>query len=44
MSAVHFLLSRQVPAFHPERISALPVGPAAAKDIPGMDIELTPRC
>lgn len=44
MSVVHFLLSRQVPASHPEQVSALPGGPAAAKDMPAVKTELTPRC
>lgn len=44
MSADRFLLSRKVPASHPEWVSALPGGPAAAKDISVLETELTASC
>lgn len=44
MAVVLFPLSRQVAASHPEQASGLLGGPAAAKDILAMEIELIPRC
>lgn len=44
MTVALFPLSRQAAASHPEQVSALLGGPAAAKDILAMETELIPRC